>query len=625
MDIPIGTHLGRYEVLSKLGAGAMGDVYLAHDSNLSRTVALKVLPNELAADEGRMLRFSQEARAISALNHPNIITIHEVNHVDSTHFIAVEFVKGMTLRERMARLRPEPKEIVEIAEQVAHALKAAHEAGIVHRDLKPENIMVRPDGYVKVLDFGIAKLSEQPAIPIGTAVLPERIDGTKAGAVLGTPSYMSPEQCRGAADLDLRSDVWSLGVVLFEMATGRLPFRAGDFSQLLMLIAGPGEPPLEILEGRVPPSLERVIGRALQKKRKSRYQTVGELANDLKDVKLELELEAKLRTSSQTGGRASGPLTMVGRSIPETTEHPTLHVSAPPTASDARPNNLSVLLNPLIGRDIEVQALQKLLLSDDVRLVTLTGPGGTGKSTLSLKVARDLLSEFQHGVFFVPLTAIQDPDLVAPTIAQVLGVKEELGVPLVSSIKEFCRERRMLFVLDNFEQVIEAAPLLTDLLTGSTHLRILATSRAALHIRGEREFAVTPLATPDVSRLMNIDQLAQCPSVALFVSRAQDVRADFDLNETNAQAVAEICLKLDGLPLAIELAAARIKLLPPTSMVKRMESSLKMLTGGARDLPERQQTMRGAIAWSYDLLDKDEKVLLNRLSVFDGGCSVEDA
>ena len=631
MDIPVGTRLGRYEVLSKLGAGAMGDVYLAHDSNLSRTVALKVLPGDVASDQGRMIRFSQEARAISALNHPNIITIHEVDHVDSIHFIAVEFVKGMTLRERLVRKSLSNKEIVEIAEQVAQALKAAHETGIVHRDLKPENIMVRPDGYVKVLDFGIAKLSEQPAIPTETIVLSDRSGGTKAGALLGTPSYMSPEQCKGAADLDARSDIWSLGVVMFEMVTGRVPFRAQEFSQLIVLIAGPTDPPLELLHGRIPASLERVIGRALQKKRKSRYQSVAELASDLRDVKLELELEAKLQTSKQPGDLPGSLGSRLKLSpLPsllnvQLTEHPTLQVSSLPTDPEAAPNNLSVLLNPLIGRDTEVDAVKALLLGDEGRLVTLTGPGGTGKSSLSLKIARDLLLEFPQGVFFVGLTTIQEPSLVVPTIAQVLGIKEEAGVPLVNSIKDFFRNRRMLLVLDNFEQVIAAAPILTELLTSSAQLRLLVTSRAALHLRGEREFPVAPLQTPDASGLLSPEQLSQCPSVALFVSRAQAVRGDFTLNETNAEAISEICLKLDGLPLAIELAAARIKLLPPAAMVKRMESSLKMLTGGARDLPERQQTMRGAIAWSYDLLEPEERVLFNRLAVFVGGCSLDGA
>ena len=628
MNILPGTHLGRYEVLSKLGAGAMGDVYLAHDSNLSRTVALKVLPKNLAADEGRMLRFSQEAKAISALNHPNIITIHEVAHIDATHFIAVEYVKGLTLREKLGAEEISAKEMIEIAEQVARALAAAHEAGIVHRDLKPENIMVRHDGYVKVLDFGIAKLSEQPAIPIGTAVIPEGIEGTKAGAILGTPSYMSPEQCRGATNLDERSDIWSLGVVLFEMVTGRLPFRAREFSQLLVLIAGPKEVPVEYLKGKAPQTLEFIITKALQKSRRARYQKISEMANDLRDLKFDLALEEKIRTSQRRSeGGISAPLSFSSIRVNEShdTEHPTLHISSPTTSPEAHPNNLSVLLNPLIGRDTEVAAIKKLLLTEEVRLVTLTGPGGTGKSSLCLRLARELLDDFQNGVFFVALTSINDPNLVAPTIAKVLGIKEERGVSLVDSMKEFFRGKRILVVLDNFEQVISAAPLITDLLASSLGLEFIVTSRAALHLRGEHEFAVLPLAVPDPQRLHSLEQLAKYSSIALFVSRAQALKPDFTLSEDNAAAVAEICTRLDGLPLAIELAAARIKLLPPSAMLKRMDSSLKVLTGGARDLPARQQTMRGAIAWSYDLLEPEERTLFNRLSIFLGGCSLEEA
>jgi predicted ATPase/serine/threonine protein kinase len=627
MNILPGSHLGRYEILSKLGAGAMGDVYLAHDPKLSRTVALKVLPHDLAADQGRMMRFGQEARAISALNHPNIITIHEVDQVESTHFIAVEFVKGVTLRERFAEGHIPIKDTIHITEQVAQALAAAHEAGIVHRDLKPENIMVRHDGYVKVLDFGIAKLSEQAAVPVSTTVVQGRIEGTKAGALLGTPSYMSPEQCRGSADLDARSDIWSLGVVLFEMVTGRVPFKAKDFSELILLIAGPKDPPLELLKDKVPLGLERIIGRTLQKRRKSRYQNISDLAADLRDLRLELELEEKFRASRRTGdGSISSPLSWSDAQLErsQATEHPTLQISAPPTSPEEPPNNLSVLLSPLIGRDKEIGAVKKLLLGEDVCLVTLTGPGGTGKSSLSLRLAHELLVEYPHGVFFVGLTAIIDPALIVPTIAQSLGITEERGIALIDSIKECVRDKRMLVVIDNFEQVITAAPLLSELLTSAPKLQLLVTSRAALHLRGEHEFPVSPLSLPDLNRMPPWEQLCQYSSVSLFVSRAQAIKGDFALNADNAQAVAEICFRLDGLPLAIELAAARIKLLPPAAMIKRMENTLKMLTGGARDLPARQQTMRGAIAWSYDLLDDQEKTLFNRLSVFVGGCSLEE-
>jgi predicted ATPase len=258
-------------------------------------------------------------------------------------------------------------------------------------------------------------------------------------------------------------------------------------------------------------------------------------------------------------------------------------------------------------------------------MVTLTGPGGIGKTRLALQVAADLLDEFEHGVFYVNLAPISDPALVASTVAQTLDVREAGGQPVIESLSEYLRDKEMLLVLDNFEQVVEAAPLITGLLEGAPKLKILVTSRMPLRVSGERELSVPPLELPEQSHLPPLDQLSQYEAVALFIARAAAVKPDFAITNENAPAVAEICYRLDGLPLAIELAAARVKILSPEMVLARLDSRLKFLTGGARDLPARQQTLRGTIDWSYGLLDEAEKRLFSRLAVFVGGCTLEAA
>jgi predicted ATPase/DNA-binding CsgD family transcriptional regulator len=292
---------------------------------------------------------------------------------------------------------------------------------------------------------------------------------------------------------------------------------------------------------------------------------------------------------------------------------------------DKHPHNLPIQLTPFIGRAREVATVQNLLRREDVRLVTLSGPGGSGKTRLGLQIAIELSDVFPDGVYFVNLAPISDPALVVSTIAQALAVKEIAGQSLLDLVKAFLREKHLLLLLDNFEQVISAAMQVTELLVACPSIKIIVTSRAVLHVRGEQEFAVPPLAVPDPMHLPDMVTLSQYEAVALFLQQAQAVKADFQITNATALAIAEICVRLDGLPLAIELAAARIKLFPPPALLARLGQRLAVLMSGARDAPARQQTLRDTIAWSYQLLDAQEQRLFRRLSVFVGGCTLEAA
>jgi predicted ATPase len=290
------------------------------------------------------------------------------------------------------------------------------------------------------------------------------------------------------------------------------------------------------------------------------------------------------------------------------------------------PTNVPIPRNPLIGREQELSFAKESLLRQDVSMVTLIGPGGTGKSRLGLQIALDILNYFKDGIYLVRLTPVRDPNLVVSTIADTLGIRETNDASsLLGKLKDYLRDKEMLLLLDNFEQVLEAAPKIVELIESCPQLRIVVTSRAPLRVRGEKELFVPPLDVPLAHGQFDMQNVSQYTAVELFIQRARSIRPDFTVTNENAPAIAEICHRLDGLPLAIELAAARIKMMTPLELLSKLEHRFDVLRGGVRELPERQQTLRGAIDWSYELLNDSTKKLFRRLSVFVGGWTLDAA
>jgi len=591
MSVP--QHIGPYTILHEVGRGAMGVVYLARDTRLDRNVALKMLPEGVASNPTRVARFEREGKALAALNHPNIAAIHGLEESGGSKYLVLEYVDGETLGQRLRHGAMPLDEALKVCRQIAAGAEAAHQHGVIHRDLKPENIKITPNGQVKILDFGLAKSVGADRAGAGaaeTATMHTNI-ATIPGATLGTPGYMSPEQTRGKP-VDKRTDVWAFGCILYECLTGRMAFHGETVNDAIAATLT-GVPDWDHLPPETPDRIRDLLLRCLEKDPNERQKDLG---------------DARLDIDEATGDRSSS------------------HIRHPRRRT---PNNLPVQVTSFVGRKKELAEVRELLVHS--RLVTITGSGGCGKTRLVLQFAEELVTcgDYPDGVWFAELAALADPTLVPESVATPLGVKEQPGELLRDSLIRHLETKTTLLIIDNCEHLLSACAELVDaLLHGCPNLRIITSSREGLAIAGEATYRVPSLPVPPVpsmdSPLSGVDVLGY-EAVKLLAERAAAAMPSFSVADDNAHAVARICQRLDGIPLAIELAAARAGALSVDEIAKRLDDSFRLLTGGSRTALPRQRTLRATIDWSYSLLSEEEQILLRRFSVFSGGWHLEAA
>jgi predicted ATPase len=559
-----GATIGGYVLEEEIARGGMGIIYRARDASLERYVAVKVVAPEFSDDPVFRERFRRESRLTAQIEHPNVLPVYRAGQDHGRLFIAMRLIEGADLSAVLAQQGSlTPDAAVDVIEQVARALDAAHAEGLVHRDVKPGNVLLSgPDNRRRayLTDFGISvQVRAQQGL-------------TRPGLMVGTVAYLAPEQIRGAA-VDARTDVYALGGLLHHCLTGQVPFPTTDHVAALSahLFVPPPRP--TSIDPRLPAALDLVVERAMSKDPAARFSSAGELA------------EAAL---AAVAGPASTALT------------------APPSVA-----TLPAALTPLIGREQELAETAARLRDDGVRLLTMTGPGGVGKTRVALELVTVLRDDFPDGACFVDLARVQAADSVEPAIANSLGLQATGHATPIEALAALLGDRRLVLVLDNFEHVIEAAEVIPRLLAAAPGVKVLTTSRMPLRVLAEHEYRLPSLAPDD--------------ALGLFVERARAARSDFELTRSNAAAIAEICSRLDGLPLAIELAALHLRYLTPEALLERLRQRLTLLSSGPRDLPARQQTLRATLAWSHDLLSEDEKTAFARLAVFVSGYTVDSA
>ncbi len=622
----VGTTLdGLYHVEKLVGSGGMGTVFRARHVLLGDTVAIKMLPDSAAGNTQWLKRFLREGQAARRFRHTNAVVVHDLRvSNEGPVYLVLEYVDGVSLRTELRRRRRfEPLEALDILEQIAGALDAAHRAGVVHRDLKPENVMLTAadDSFVvKVVDLGLARLVEEHSDVTGSL--------TQAGATIGTPRYMSPEQWGrpqrdGNDAIDGRTDVYSLAVTAFELLSGQAPFDAKSVYGFRDLHVGALPPMLNSIQPDLGESIARVVDSGLAKDRADRPQTPGAFVAELRHAMVPSTRSLHLGSlRTRADNRTTANLTVIDEAATEGWNLAT--VAGGSDTSELPPASLPPESTSYIGGRSQIDSICEWPPTQ--RVLTLVGAGGIGKTRMALQIARERRDAYPDGVWFVDLAAVTNPALTAAAVAATVGVAEQPGKGFLDVLRAELAGRSMLVVLDNCEHLREAcAVVVAGLVESCPRVHVLATSREPLGIGAERLWTVAPLATPDPSAPQSVRDLAAVDSVALFVDRARVQRPGFAVTADNAEAIAELCVRLDGLPLAIELAAARCGVLTPAQILERLAGRLDLLSTRQSGIPSRQRTLRASIDWSVQLLEEDVRRVLAQLSVFRGGWTLEAA
>lgn len=567
-----GQTIGSYTVLLPVGRGVTGEVYRATDLRTGQSVAIKQLHHDLViADPEALPRFQREAEMLRDLDHPNVVSLLALLEHNGDFYLVMEYVPGGTLRDRL-EAHPDglaQDEALAISLELADALTRAHHLGVIHRDLKPENVLLADDGTPRLSDFGLARFQDRTTL-------------TQSGTVLGTLAYMSPEAFQGLP-LDERADIWSFGVLLYELLTGERPFTGSDPPSLMHAVFHDPLPDLSSSHPQFPDTLIDLLYRTLEKDREARIPSMR----------------------------------LVGAQI-ETIQQGRVSLFAAPTPDLTQPRrSLPRHATPFIGRQAQLEELEALLTLPDAPLVTILGPGGMGKTRLAIELARRCEERFADGAAFVSLAELMDPSVIPSAMAAALDYQLSVGDPQ-AQVLDYLAPRDLLLVLDNFEHLLEGAAFITEVLDRAPGVQLLVTSRARLPLHAEVAYELSGMLAPESDGDVVFETVE---AVELFLTYARRISPGFALDTADKAAVWRICRLVTGVPLALELAAAWLRMLSPAEIVEELASDLDFLTSEMSDLPERQRSMRAAFDHSWWLLDEAERTALMRMSVFRGGAS----